>query len=476
MHRRRPSQRYCHRILRLLFVGFAVSINLAVQAAVTDCPPRPQYRNLRFDENWSVLRNPVCMKDPWDRLKYITFGSDNYVSLGGEARLRYEWFNNPGFGSAVEDKTGYLLQRYLIHADTHLGNRFRVFGQFQSALVSGRYGGPRAFDEDRLDIHQLFGDWRWRVKDSGAHTFRIGRQELEFGASRVISARDGLNTRQSFDGLRWFGGAQRWNYDVSYLRVVRTGFATFDNASNANDTFYGGSINVNHDLILKSNSAIYLNHRNTDVLTVNSVTGPDRRYMLGSRNSGASDRADYNWEFGTQFGEFAGGTIRAWYVATDTGLTMRQWPLAPRFGLRFDATSGDRQRGDQTFNTFVPPFASTAYSGLSGLVGPSNVIDFAPSVTLRWTDRLATTFGTVLYWRVSTEDGIYNFAGVPIRPASSTQARYVGQQATITATYNYDVHLSLLATLYYFRVGQFIKDNPPAEDVTYFTTWVNYRF
>ncbi|MFO1319256.1 MAG: hypothetical protein U1F52_06555 [Burkholderiales bacterium] len=37
-------------------------------------------------------------------------------------------------------------------------------------------------------------------------------------------------------------------------------------------------------------------------------------------------------------------------------------------------------------------------------------------------------------------------------------------------------HASWLTTLSCFSAGQFLKESPPAENVTYFTTWWAYRF
>ena len=73
--------------------------------------------------------------------------------------------------------------------------------------------------------------------------------------------------------------------------------------------------------------------------------------------------------------------IRAWYFASDSGYLFSQHRMAPRLGLRFDATRGDKDPSDGELNTFSSPFAATSYSGLSGLIGPSNIMDFAPSLS-----------------------------------------------------------------------------------------------
>src|SRR5260370_39138235 len=61
-------------------------------------PAPPPYLDQRFDENWTFLRDPARHADPWDSWKFISLGekeSNSYVSIGGEARIRWDFFRNP---------------------------------------------------------------------------------------------------------------------------------------------------------------------------------------------------------------------------------------------------------------------------------------------------------------------------------------------------------------------------------------------
>src|SRR3954467_10292768 len=54
------------------------------------------YQRLRYDEDYTYLRDPAKRSDVWDPIKYIPLNDtgDSYLSLGGEARERYELYNN----------------------------------------------------------------------------------------------------------------------------------------------------------------------------------------------------------------------------------------------------------------------------------------------------------------------------------------------------------------------------------------------
>jgi len=145
-------------------------------------------------------------------------------------------------------------------------------------------------------------------------------------------------------------------------------------------------------------------------------------------------------------------------------------------GLRFDATSGDRDRDDGELNTFSSLFASTAYSGLAGLIGPPNAVDLAPSLSFSARENVRVNVGVIGFWRTSPDDGIYTTSGGLRRTGQLSDARHIGTQTTLQAVYTPSVKWTLLATIAYFKVGRFLEETPPAEDVTYFTTWVTFRF
>ncbi|MEX0960528.1 MAG: alginate export family protein [Burkholderiales bacterium] len=443
------------------------------------CPSRADYRNLRYEENWRYMADPACMENFSDRLKYIPLdeSGSRYVSLGGEARLRYENVRHPAFGADSEDHNGYFLKRYLLHADAHASQWMRVFVQLQSANESGRRDGPRAEDEDDLDFNQLFVDLQVYRDGQDHFTLRAGRHEFEFGMSRLLSARDGMNTRQSFDGFRGFGRLGRWNFNTSLARPVNTRPGAFDNYASSHNGYAGASAWTDNPLLPGSKITFLSNYRKKHDAEFDLGTGEDRRHTTGVRFwSEAGGAWDFNWEGGVQYGSFEGRKVRAWYFASDTGYTFTDADSRPRLGLRLDATSGDRNAQDGRLNTFRAPFASTAYSGLAGQLGPSNVIDLAPSLSWSLREDVRVTAGVIGFWRTSQEDGVYTTTGGLRRTGQTSDARHVGNQGTLQVVYMPARYWTVLALLSYFDAGRFLDETPPAQNVTYFTAWITYRF
>jgi Alginate export len=139
------------------------------------CPKPPQ---MTYNEVGEFLTSD-CRNGFPDPIQYIPLGHDeNYhVSIGFWIRERGEYFSNPNF-SDHPSGNAYLMQRYFLHADFHLGERFRFFGELASSLVNGRNGGPRAgLDEEKMCVHQGFFDLGlWKSGDDSL-TLRVGREE-----------------------------------------------------------------------------------------------------------------------------------------------------------------------------------------------------------------------------------------------------------------------------------------------------------
>jgi hypothetical protein len=174
-------------------------------APPSTAPAPPAYTPVRWNEDYLYLRDPARRTDWLDPLKYIALDDvgDWYLSLGAQARYRYEWFNNANFGAGPQDDKGFHLLRVLGHLDAHFGPNVRAFVQVITAQATGREGGERPFiDENDFDFHQAFVDVNVPLAEQTSLLLRGGRQNLLYGAQRLISPLDWTNTRRTFDGGR----------------------------------------------------------------------------------------------------------------------------------------------------------------------------------------------------------------------------------------------------------------------------------
>lgn len=219
---------------------------------------------------------------------------------------------------------GYLLQRYMLHFDLHMGRRARAFFQLKSGVETGRRGGPRPPDEDKLDVNQAFVDVTFGdvdVDEPGQRslTLRVGRQEVYFGSSRLVSYREGPNVRQSFDGLRATVRAWTWRVDGFALKPVETNTGFFDDTPDHARTFWGVyAVRPLPSLPAGDKVDLYYMGLNRKSARFDQGTGREVRQTVGARLWSRGRAFDYNYELVYQFGRFGRGDIRAWTAASDT--------------------------------------------------------------------------------------------------------------------------------------------------------------
>jgi hypothetical protein len=103
--------------LRLRLLCFLCGAFIASTPCAAQDAPRPTLGGpLRYNEDWSVLRDPANREGQWwERFKYIPINEseDVYVTLGSELRARYEFLENPNWGEAETDRGGYFWFRAL---------------------------------------------------------------------------------------------------------------------------------------------------------------------------------------------------------------------------------------------------------------------------------------------------------------------------------------------------------------------------
>ena len=435
----------------------------------------PPYKQLRYEESYQYLSDSSRRTDFTDQVKYIPLNQegDSYLTLGGEVRERYEYFKNYNWGKGPQDDNGYLLQRYMVHADLHLGPDVRLFTQFKSGLEDGRNGGPRPPDRDVFDLNQAFIDVTGHISTDTSVMLRVGRQELTFGSSRLVSVRESPNVRQSFDGARATLRVGNWNIDGFLTRPVENRTGIFDDSSDRSRLFWGAY--AAHPLP-GGHIDLYYFGLERDRATFDQGSGREERHSIGTRLWGEVKGLDYNFEAVYQFGTFGTGDINAWTVASDTGYTFKSAPLAPRLGLKADVASGDGNPSDSTLGTFNALFPKGAYFSETDLIGPANIIDLHPSIELHLPHKIKFSADWDFFWRENTQDGIYGIAVNLLRTGQQSNARYIGNQLQARADWEIDRHFSASLVYAHFFPGDFLKQTPPGKDVDYFSAWVTYKF
>ena len=466
----------CLLLLAAVVSAWAQTADQEQPACPNPAPPIPQ---MTYDEDVQYLAKPACRTGFLNSLDYIPLrGEDEnyYLSFGGWIRERGEYVSNPNWSGKPSGNI-YQMQRYFLHMDLHLGDRFRFFGELASSLVDGRNGGPRAgLDEKQLYVHQGFFDLGlWRSgKDS--LTLRAGRQEVALGSENLVSTRDGRNIRRSLNGARltWLKGD--WTIDLFALKPTLDNSGFFNDPPNHADSFWGVYAVRPFRILPKGNVDLYyMGLDNQDVPFDGKGSGREQRETIGTRLWGRPGHWDYNNEFTFQFGSFGLDDIRAWAVSTDTYYQGDSVPFSPRFGLRAVAFSGDQNPSSRTLGTFNSIYEKGPYFSYAELFARRNLIALQPSAELKLSKTISLLFNPAFYWRESTSDGLYAISGAVLVTGQKSDASYIASQASVQLRWKMNRNTTWFTEYGHFFPGEFLKQSTPGKNINYWTGWLDMR-
>ncbi|UTN06354.1 alginate export family protein [Flavobacterium bizetiae] len=425
----------------------------------------PDFKSLRYDENYSFLKNDTVKNDWYKTMKFLPLSSSQkyYISFGGNIRYQYFYAKNENWGDGPQDNDGYILSRFLLHADFHAGKFFRAFVQTQSSLADGRID-PSPVDQDPLEVHQAFADFNFVNEKSKKFILRAGRQELTYGSQRLVAVRDGPNNRQSFDGVKLMTAKDNISGDFfySYFVVARDGI--FDDHSSKDRQLWGSYFVINKVPVIKNIDVYYLGYKRTKA-SFNDGAGKETRHSVGTRIWEKSENWRYDGEAVYQFGDFASKNISAWTASINAGYRFNEVKFHPELSFKAEAISGDKEVGDNGLQTFNPLFPRGAYFGLASVIGPANLIDFHPSISLQLSKSVDWVIDYDMFWRYSSNDGIYAPNTILIYPGDTTTAKKIGNQLESEITWQPNPYLYFRLEGTWFNAGEYIKASGTGKDI-----------
>ena len=447
---------------------------VSVYAAAQESQTRV-YRPNTADEDWTFLKTSPKI-DFWDPVKYIPLGrEDRSLTLSGEFRVRPEGFRIRETAARPSTIDNYALQRYLFGADLRLGQRVRVFGELQSGIINGQLRSPRPTDRNTFDLHQIFFELRQPVRQKNRIDVIVGRQEIEIGSTRLISASPGLNVKRSFDGLALFYRTPTWSLAGVGAQLVSLNAGAFDDRPDHEQRFWGAAASRSGKTLQRELGVYYLGIDREHSLYAQAL-GPELRHTLGGKWNGAGPRLDLNYDVVFQWGRFIDAPIRAWAFATETGYRFPSVGWRPRVSVRTDMASGDKDGTDPALQSFNPLFPGNSYSGAVGLFGPTNLIDFNAAVTIFPRRDLTVGVEAPSYWRTSTGDGIYSTDLRLLVPPGAGTGTYVGTNPGVTAVWQVTRHLQLQGAITRFLSGPFLESTFVNNGFGFYSFTTRYRF
>jgi Alginate export len=295
---------------------------------------------------------------------------------------------------------------------------------------------------------------------------RIGRQEFAYGSQRLIAVRDGPNNRQSFDALKGIFTAGNYKADLFFSHYVKAKKQLFDDGFNKDSKFWGAYLVRNKIPFLHNIDLYYLGLWKRKAVFDDGVA-KEVRHSIGNRIWNNTGRVKYDMEAVYQFGKFAKKNISAWTLSFNTAYKLSQTGLKPEIGLKTEWISGDAAYDDNKLQSFNPLFPRGGYFGLASLIGPANLFDIHPSLTLELTRKLFVDIDYDIFWRYSVNDGIYTPGVALIYSGKNNSYKNIGRQLTTDLVYMPNNFLYFRGEFTWFDAGSFLRAAGSGKDILF---------
>ena len=464
--------------------------------------PKPVPR-ARWSEDWSTFGDASPLLYPenspydyfWAPIKSIPLNKSkaSYLSLGGELRLAYEFYDEKDMGISDIGYQDALQLRLALHGDWHLNNRWRIFGQLGYGAVDSREGGEKTADETDIDIWELFIGYRFPVDDNERVVVRLGRQLIEV-ANLFINVGEGNNVRQHYDGLRvgWIDdefvkfdsfaaeyvdfadGSFEMSGTGEYFWGFSSGFRLEESMLNLNFSYFGWDLKDRQ--FEQGDGGRHDEERHTLLFRLNQPLNIERQLHRPLDNVGQWG-LDYYLAY--QFGEYndqpGGSSINAFAGFGEVRYAVFQGGNTPILGLKTAYFSGDSDPNDDELNTFFDHVFATPFFGYARDIQPYNLIFIQPNLGYSFGGGAVVTLGYGLQWRAETSDAYYGSLNGITAQAGTSDSSWLGQQIQLSVRYLINPNLLLTSYLAHFFAGDMIED-AGGSDRDYFHVGIHYLF
>lgn len=453
---------------------FIFTITLVFTLLVSYASAQNKISLLRFDDDFSYLKNNR-LKKGHDQLKYISAGNKNYISFGGELREQFQIYRNINFGDVPPTynniSANQLWHRFMLHSNIELGNRFRFFIQLNNTLrfLNNNPVVPE-IEENQLSLHQAFAEIKlnyWK--------FRLGRQELFYGNHRLLTVREGPNTRQAFDGLIVKRTFKNGAIDFFAVSKIISRQYVFDDQSFKEGLIgiYGTQLFSN----LKMGLDYYAVNFQSRLRKYNYQTGFENRQTYGTRLFLKKKKVNFEIEGAYQSGKFKDLAICAYNVLADVNIML--FPISKgTVGFAANAASGDKNNEDKKLNTYNLLFAKPAY-GLAIPIGSTNIISLSPYIKINPVQKLNVLAQVFFLSRNSNQDGTYSPGMIQNRPKPGLYfilKEALGTFYLIEANCQQTKNLSFAVDASFFKAGSYPKATGNGKNTTYLSFKATLKF
>jgi hypothetical protein len=430
----------------------------------------PNFHNTRYVEDWTVLRDSVW-DSAYESIKFIPLNDSGNVSLGlgGQIRLRGEAWWDYGFGGPGNRNDTFGISRVRVHGDLRVGKRFRAFVEGKSSLATNRDlpGGLRTLDVDTIDLQNALIDVNAALDPVGL-TFRLGRQELQFGNQRLVSPLNWSNTRRTWDAARAVVNHKGVQFDGFWSRFAPVKKYEFNSSHDSGIDLYGVYATGKLSSLLFMD--VYWLGYERERGQFHGITAEETRYTFGARLGGriCQGGADFDVEAAFQLGSHGPRDVKSAMFGGQIGYLLSDVRANPRIYTGLDFGSGDSDPTDANLGTFNQLFPlGHAYLGFIDMVGRQNIIDWNGGIAFAPVPKFTVRADGHSFWRHRRNDALYNPGGAVVRSGDLGDSKHVGVELDFTVSRPVNRYFVVAGGYCHFFAGSFLEDSGSSDGIDF---------
>ena len=426
------------------------------------------YKPVFYNNNFSYFCDPSYNQLwPGDHFKQRRLGHCAVVDVGGQYRTRQMSEQNfRGLGLTGNDDD-FLLQRLRLFTNVQFENGVRFYFEYLDAVSEFEEYPPRPIEENRSDIQNLFIDGPLVKLDSGLLRGRVGRQELLYGAQRIVSPLDWGNTRRTFDGGKLMWQGDNWHVDGFWTRPLRRHTRQLDNP-NQDQQFYG---------IWGTRQGLQKDALDVYWFAYDNDDQGFRFDTIGARYFGSKNNWFVEIQGAHQFGRNTNDSSHSAGFATGGIGRKFNHCWNPQLWLYYDWASGtDKTGAGNGYHQFFP--LAHGYLGFMDLYGRRNIE--TPNVKLSFQphDKIKVLLWYYYFFLENKNDTPYSVAMTPFHPDVRPRDADLGHEIDCTMTYAINARMSLLFGYSHFFSGKYYDTPglPYSGDADFYYTQYQFNF
>jgi hypothetical protein len=387
-----------------------------------------------------------------------------WLKFGGEVRGRAEGLTGVGYQPGSND--AYYLHRLRLNASITPKPWLHIFAETQDTRAPGFRKPVSNSAANSFDLRQGFVEFTG--SGSGRWSLRAGRQELSFGAERLVGISNWSNVSRTFDALRLSYQTKNARLDWFASTLVLTNNDHFDRFRS--NVKLHGFYSAFRDWLPDATIEPYLLWKST--------AGDLDVYTFGVRALGPLPRRfDYNFETAAETGHAGSDDLRAWAGYWILGYKLGDGDRAPHVTVQYDFASGDSNPRDSHRRTFDQLYPTNHRNyGIADRIGWRNMHGAVAGVGFRPRRGLRLNIDYLSFWLANREDFLYASNGAAVVRNPQASSGHVSQEIDVYAVWDLSKEIELAFGYAHVFPGRFLKESTPGSPVTYPYVMWRYSF